>query len=177
MKQTILILTFAVFTARAGSQALTPQVVASTGAFTVFDGGSFSYTVGEMSMVETFISSDESVVLTQGFQQPDLFSSTAALSEPAGSNKSFFTLYPNPAVDNIWYNFQFAGRGEVNVSVYNAIGQNIANVYDGDYTSGTVSQTIHVADFAAGIYFLNVAFTSATDGNSSMVSKKFIVLN
>jgi len=51
------------------AQSLSPTVISSTGGFSSNANGSLSYTVGEMTMVQTFSAGGN--ILTQGFQQPN----------------------------------------------------------------------------------------------------------
>src|SRR3954466_7249737 len=84
------------------AQMLTPQVLAVTGGFASNANGSLSYTVGEMTMVQTF--SANGSILTQGFQQPN--DNITGLIELSRGETGSFVLYPNPAVDNVWIGFE-----------------------------------------------------------------------
>ena len=74
-------------------QSVTPQVVASGGGYWVNAQAnlSISFTVGEMSQVETF--SAQGYHLTQGFQQPNF--DLVGLQEQDFVN--LFEVFPNPA--------------------------------------------------------------------------------
>jgi hypothetical protein len=126
-----------------------------------------------MTMVQTFSAGGN--ILTQGFQQPNdiLIGIIEASKDEFGS----FGLYPNPAVDNLWFGFELPESGRVSVGVFNGLGQKIADVYEGNYTAGTVTQQIGVSNLAAGMYFLQLTFVSGRDGKSHISSKKFQVIN
>lgn len=158
----------------AAAQSLSPQVISSTGGFSNNGGnGSLSYTVGEMTMVQTF--SAGNVILTQGFQQPNDF--TTGLLDVTKDEFGSFVMYPNPAVDNMSYGFSFPESGTVKVTVVNNIGQAMTDVYNGTYTSGKTVEVLNVTNFAAGVYFMNLTFTGDKDGKVYTISKKFQVIN
>lgn len=158
----------------AAAQSLSPQVISSTGGFSNNGGnGSLSYTVGEMTMVQTFSSGN--VILTQGFQQPNDF--TVGLLDITKDDFGSFVMYPNPAVDNMSYAFTFPESGNVKVAVVNNIGQTMSDVYNSAYTNGKTVETLNVTNYAAGVYFMNLTFTGDKDGKVYTISKKFQVMN
>src|ERR1700741_118978 len=106
------------------AQMLTPTVIASTGGFSSNANGSLSYTVGEMTMVQTFSANGN--ILTQGFQQPN--DNLTGLLDLTQDEFGSFAVYPNPAVDNLWFGFQMPEEGKIQVTLYNAIGQKVADV-------------------------------------------------
>ncbi len=155
------------------AQMLTPTVIASTGGFSSNANGSLSYTVGEMTMVQTF--SNSSNILTQGFQQPD--ENVTGLIDLTRDEFGSFVVYPNPAVDNLWFGFQLPEEGKVQITLYNAIGQKISDVYSTNYDSGKMGEQLNVTMYAAGVYILTMNFVSAKDGKLHTTSKKFQVIN
>lgn len=157
----------------AAAQSLTPTVIASTGGYSTSANGSLSYTVGEMTMVQTF--SAGNTILTQGFQQPNDF--TVGLLDVTKDEFGSFVVYPNPAVDNMFYGFVFPEAGKVEVAVYNNAGQRMADVYNANYVDGKTVETLNVSNYAAGLYFMSVNFVSDKDGKTYNVSKKFQVIN
>jgi hypothetical protein len=173
MKKSILSFTAIVFALTCSAQMLTPTVISSTGGFSSNANGSISYTVGEMTMVQTF--SSGSNILTQGFQQPN--DNILGLIDISAEDFGSFVVYPNPAVDNVWYGFQFPEPGKISVSVYNTLGQKISDVYHAGYDTGKDVQQLNVSAYAAGVYFLTVDFTSQKDGKTHVISKKFQVIN
>lgn len=163
-------LTVALFS---NAQMLTPSVIASTGGFSSNANGSLSYTVGEMTMVQTFSANGN--ILTQGFQQPnDNITGLIDLTKDAFGS---FVVYPNPAVDNLFYGFQFPEEGKVQISLYDAIGQKISDVYSTTYDNGKIVQQLNVTPYAAGVYLLTMNFVSNKDGKVYTESKKFQVIN
>jgi hypothetical protein len=99
------------------AQSLSPQVIASAGAY--FDNGtvSLSWTLGE-PVIETHTSVN--VILTQGFQQPDLL--------PVGiKNVSmedlFIKMYPNPTFNIVKLDLKYSNTSTIDLQLVNALGQ------------------------------------------------------
>lgn len=162
-----------VFALVANAQMLTPTVIASTGGFSSNANGSLSYTVGEMTMVQTFSANGN--ILTQGFQQPN--DNITGLIDMTKDEFGSFAVYPNPAVDNLTFGFQLPETSKVQVALYNAVGQKVADVYNGNYTTGKTVEQLNVTTYAAGVYILTLTAVSDTDGKTHVVSKKFQVIN
>ena len=159
--------------ASVNAQMLTPTVISSTGGFSSNAAGSLSYTVGEMTMVQTFSANGN--ILTQGFQQPN--DNVTGLIDLTQDEFGSFVVYPNPAVDNVWFGFQLPEAGKVQVSLYNAIGQKISDVYHTSYDNGKIVEQVNVSQYAAGVYFFTMNFVSDKDGKVHTSSKKFQVIN
>ncbi len=173
MRKLLLILATAVAPFVMNAQMLTPTVIASTGGFSSNANGSLSYTVGEMTMVQTFSANGN--ILTQGFQQPnDNITGLIDLTQDAFGS---FVIYPNPAVDNMWFGFQLPEAGKVQITLYDAIGQKISDVYHTSYDNGKIVEQLNVSMYAAGVYMLTMTFVSDKDGKSHISTKKFQVIN
>jgi hypothetical protein len=154
---------------------LSPTVIASTGGFSTNGGNSLSYTVGEMTMVQTFTGGGN--ILTQGFQQPNDTGTINGLLSVTQDEFGSFVVYPNPAVDNFYYGFQLPEAGKVNIVLYNELGQKTADILTTNYESGKQVNQTNVSGVAAGIYFVSMIFTSNTDGKTHVTTKKLQILN
>ena len=155
------------------AQMLTPTVIASCGGFASNGIGSLSYTVGEMTMVQTFSANGN--ILTQGFQQPT--DNVTGLIDFTKDDFGSFVVYPNPAVDNVWFGLQLPESGKVSIALFDVLGQKVADVYNSNYSNGKVVEQTSVSSFAAGFYLLTMTFTSDEDGKVHITSKKFQVIN
>jgi len=173
MRKLLLILATATAPFVMKAQMLTPTVIASTGGFSSNANGSLSYTVGEMTMVQTFSNSNN--ILTQGFQQPN--DNVTGLIDLTQDEFGSFVVYPNPAVDNLYYGFQLPEEGKVQITLYNAIGQKISDVFNTSYDNGKRVEQLNVSLYAAGVYVLTMNFVSDKDGKVHTTSKKFQVIN
>ncbi len=81
-----------------------------------------------------------------------------------------FSIYPNPAKENVKVNFQLKEAGMVNVSISNVMGQNVLDIKNEWTPAGNHSINISVNNLTKGIYFVNI-----NNGNS--VSSKKLVIN
>lgn len=168
---TLIIVAVAPFAIKA--QSLSPTVIASTGGFSSNANGSLSYTVGEMTMVQTFSAGNN--ILTQGFQQPEPF--PVGILDITKDDFGSFVVYPNPAVDNVWFGYQFPEAGKLTVTLYNTLGQKISDVQTTNYDNGKSVEQLNVSTLAAGAYFLTINFTADKDGKVHQISKQFNVIN
>lgn len=157
----------------AGAQSLAPTVISSTGGFSQNANGSLSYTVGEMTMVQTFSANGN--ILTQGFQQPN--DNVVGLIDITQDEFGSFVVYPNPAVDNLFFGYQFPEEGKVNIKVYDAIGQLIGDIHNNNYNNGKTVETYTVTNLAAGSYYMALTFVGNNTGKTHLVSKQFLVIN
>ena len=176
MKKVYLLVISAISSVALFAQApmLTPTVIASTGGYSSSSSGGFSlsYTVGEMTMVQTFSANGN--ILTQGFQQPnDLINGLIDVTQDEFGS---FTVYPNPAVDNFYYGFQLPEQGKVDILLFDELGQKVSDIYHSNYQSGKIVAQVNSANFAAGMYFLTMNFTSSVDGKSHITTKKVQVV-
>jgi type IX secretion system substrate protein len=172
MKKLSFVFAMALVSLGISAQSLTPTVIASTGGFSSNANGSLSYTVGEMTMVQTFSANNN--ILTQGFQQPNDIS--IGILEVTQDDFGSFVVYPNPAVDNTWLAFQMPEAGRVTISLYDMLGQKISDVYAANYSNGKISAETNVSSLAASMYFMTLTFVSAQDGKTHITTKKLQVI-
>ena len=153
------------------AQTTTPQVVSAAGWYATGGGVTLLQTIGEMSMVSTLTAG--STQLTQGFEQPELIYPAGILDFTADGGA--LTLFPNPATDYFVLNYSFPHQGDLNVSIYNMLGEKVSRDYADNYVSG--NQTLHIlsAELPTGVYFVKTIFTTTT-GEQYEETKKLEVL-
>ena len=156
------------------AQTLTPQVIASTGGFASNSSGSLSYTVGEMTMVQTFSANNN--ILTQGFQQPSDSLIGVGLLDITDNDFISFVTYPNPAISKMWYGFMSPEQGLINVLVFDVAGQKIGEPYKGICNVGKTMENMDVSAFASGMYLITAVFISAKSGKEYTTTKRFEVI-
>ncbi len=171
-KSTVACLLFSI--GMAAAQSLTPTVVASSGGFATSASGSLSYTTGEMTMVKTFTNGTNT--LTQGFQQSDS-SLAIGIINPSGGYDNAVALYPNPATTGLWFAWEFAAAGKVEVKVFDLLGQQVAVAFTGDYAGGKEAHPLDCRSLAAGNYLLTVQYTGSGTGAPSLITKKFQIIH
>jgi hypothetical protein len=173
MSKIYILLFVALLSSGVNAQMLTPTVISSTGGFSSNANGSLSYTVGEMTMVQTFSANGN--ILTQGFQQPT--DNITGLIDFTKDEFGSFVVYPNPAVDNLWFGLQLPEAGRVSIALFDVLGQKVAEIYNSNYSNGKIIEQTSVSSYAAGFYLLTMTFTSDEDGKVHITSKKFQVVN
>jgi hypothetical protein len=129
--------------------------ISSGGGFFSSTSISLSYTIAEMTMVQTFI--QPSNMLTQGFQQPEQF--TTDIEEVRTMNNDFM-VYPNPSNGEFNVSLNSLFTGSFQVQIYDLTGQVIFNQ---NYSSspGTNIIAIDLSRFDPGIYFLEFRSTNS----------------
>ena len=147
-----------------GAQINSPNVVASGGSF--FTAGTFtnSFTIGEMTMVETF--STGSFMLTQGFQQPDDFASVVISQEYLHE----FAAYPNPSNGSVSFEYTLSHAGKVYVTVSDAIGQIVYNSSE-EKLAGAQRDQLNLSAFANGLYTVRYVVETPEGTMDSFVSR------
>ena len=172
MKTALTFIAVLIFSVAVMGQALSPSVLAATGGFSSNANGSISYTVGEMTMIQTF--SGGGNILTQGFQQP--YNLPTGLPEIAANATGDLLLFPNPATYQLCYAFQFNSTGQVSFVLSNILGQRVSVVNNLNYNGGKVSQITGVSALAAGSYFLTAFFTDNNTGATSLITRKLEII-
>ena len=172
MKKLYFIFAIALSSLGMSAQSLTPQVIASTGGFSSNANGSLSYTVGEMTMVQTFSANNN--ILTQGFQQPN--DQVLGLIDITQDDFGSFVAYPNPAVDNAYLGFTLPEAGKVTIALYDVIGQKVSDIYTANYESGKVVTQANTTLYAAGMYLMTMTFVSSVDGKTHITTKKVQII-
>jgi type IX secretion system substrate protein len=172
MKKLYFIFAIAVSSLGMNAQSLTPTVIASTGGFSSNANGSLSYTVGEMTMVQTFSANNN--ILTQGFQQPNEF--PLGLIDITQDDFGSFAVYPNPAVDVTNFGFQMPEAGRVTIAIYDELGQKVSDIYAANYENGKITGNANVSSLSAALYFVTLTFVGAQDGKTHITTKKLQVI-
>lgn len=144
MKKIYFLLLLAFIATGLNAQMLTPTVISSTGGFSSNANGSLSYTVGEMTMVQTFSANGN--ILTQGFQQPN--DNVTGLIDLTKDEFGSLVVYPNPAVDNMWFGFQLPEEGKVQIALYDVLGQKVSDLYNANYDNGKIVEQVNVSTYA-----------------------------
>ena len=154
------ILIFSILSLTSGksiSQQLTPVVTSTGGGFYQNASGMLSFTIGEMSVIETFTTS--SYTLTQGFQQVwDIETSIASPSNIPFSVR----IYPNPTSETLTIDQLEVGG---NLTITDLSGRVL-------HSSNIVNSRVevNVAKYSSGVYFVKYI-------SNGQVSMKKICVN
>jgi hypothetical protein len=69
-----------------------------------------------------------------------------------------FSVYPNPATENVHIEFKETLSEDVSYKLYNLKGQ---LVYSGQIASGSLQHRINVAEFKVGSYYLELSYNNS----------------
>ena len=141
---------------RLEAQMLTPFVTASAGDFftNTNANASLSFTVGEMTMIETFQNPNAGMILTQGFQQPIL-----QLVGIEDEDYAFeFIVFPNPASTQLNFRYDLQFPGKVKMHWTDMRGVPVLQDYEERYTGGQIEDAFDLQGISQGMYFLHVSY-------------------
>jgi hypothetical protein len=147
------------------AQTLSPVAISSSGGFYTAGANSLSFTVAEMTMVQSFI--QPSSMLTQGFQQPEQLTTGVAENEAVQGE---VVVYPNPSAGQFNISYNAPGDGDYQVKIYNMAGQ---MVFDQSYGAIFGLNTIQfdIGQFGQGIYMLELSSTDLKGKQKSSIHK------
>lgn len=132
------------------AQQLTPSVISASGGFFTAAPGMLSFTIGEMTAVETFVS--PTGFLTQGFQQPWDFK-TAVHDFPNG--QFAWTIYPNPSNGLFTCMTETDADRKIQLEVYDLLGQRVTSKTFDQHVP-VYSTPLDLRNCASGIYMISL---------------------
>lgn len=141
---------------QAFGQTAALQVVSSAGGYYKDNasGLSISWTLGE-PVIATFTSTN--LMLTQGFQQGNLFGTAAPKPELPSLS---LNMYPNPAIN--WVKFDLSNaeaKGDFVVEVFEITGRKIIHSNLGQYSDQDTKE-LSIGSLKSGIYLVKVSIGS-----------------
>ncbi|MEO5681753.1 MAG: T9SS type A sorting domain-containing protein [Chitinophagaceae bacterium] len=146
---------------RTTGQAVTPQVINSTGGSFVNNNYIIEWNVGEMALVTAMQSSNANgnYVFSNGFLQPfALF--------PKQTEKMFgindIRIFPNPAREKVEISFQVPTPGRIRLCLYDGMGQ---AVFVSEFLNTGLPHTekINLSGMASGSYLLQATLSCGTE--------------
>jgi hypothetical protein len=147
MKRFIFILVSFLFVLSAAAQ-VKQEVISSAGGYNVATGISISWTLGE-TIIPTFKSSDNSLILAHGFQSVLLTVTIEDNIEPQVTIK----IYPNPSSENINIKFEEPVDDEVKIFLFNSRGQLVKT----DVVEvAVIEKQMNLQDLPSGVYYLKL---------------------
>ena len=158
MKKTITLVIVFFFFFYGNSQSIAPVVVNAGGG--TFQSGyyQFEWSIGELALVGDMTSSNNSLVITNGFIQPFIqYPSRDNGNHIFGNDE--IKVFPNPASNYVEINFLTKQRGRITINFYDASGKKIlttADVYNG---VGLIKR-IPVSQLPNEVYMLHIDLNS-----------------
>ncbi len=145
------------------SQTLDRQVIGSSGAYAEAGNISMSYTVGE-AVVAT--GSSGTIVLTQGFQQPD----NMMVGIESVESRVSINAYPNPTAGEIILDFTVVNPSEFILQVFDVSGKLMMNPETLKVENSTKHQ-IDFSEFSSGNYFIVMKNQDGTLNSNIKIQK------
>jgi len=154
MKKTITIVVVFFFFYCTNAQSVAPSVINAGGG--TFQAGyyQFEWSLGELALVGEINSSNNSLVITNGFIQP-------FIQYPASNNTNNIfgndeiKVFPNPASSYVEINFLTKQMGRITLSFYDGSGRKILSGTDAYYGVGLIKR-IPVSQLPNEVYMLHV---------------------
>lgn len=134
------------------AQAQGLSIINSAGNSRTIANHAYAFSIGEMTLVQTFTSS--SIIVTQGLLQP---ASEASSIEDHEFFRQHLRVYPNPARDAIYLQPDFHSAGTLSAGLYDISGRAIGTFRF--QNARDEKQVIRCSNLAAGSYLLKVTFT------------------
>ncbi|MBH2004391.1 MAG: T9SS type A sorting domain-containing protein [Sphingobacteriia bacterium] len=119
---------------------------------------SFVWSVGEATLIETYTTTDNSVILTNGVLQPitDKDLQTIPIQ---GWTREEIKLYPVPVNTLLQFDLYSNDTGRVEIQLYDLLGRTLG-LREFQYNTLPVNQKIDFSKYASGPYFLRVSLYS-----------------
>ena len=159
---TLVIMFFSLFNCSA--QSIAPSVINAGGGS--FQSGyyQFEWSIGELALVGEMKSSNNSLVITNGFIQPYIqYPATNNTNNIFGRDE--IKVFPNPASSYVEINFFTKQMGRITLSFYDGSGRKILSVADSYYGVGLIKR-IPVSHLPNEVYMLHVDLDPYTGSSS-----------
>lgn len=90
--------------------------------------------------------------------------------QQANTEGSDAKVYPNPIVDNYYVEFTLAEKQQVNISIIDAAGRMVKELYNGNAMKGKSRFSFNKANLSAGTYFLTIS-----NGTEKIKNEKIVI--
>jgi hypothetical protein len=147
------------------AQTLSPMTISSSGGFFSAGSNSLSFTVAEMTMVQSFIQPTN--MLTQGFQQPEQLTTDIEENEAMLGEVS---IYPNPSNGQVNISYNAKTDGDYQIKIFDMLGQVVfAETHGTGIGLNTI--TLNLDQLGQGIYLLELSSGNIKEKQKSSIHK------
>jgi hypothetical protein len=147
------------------AQSIGPATFNATGGSNIVSGNEFEWSVGEMTLVNTFSSS--SIVVTQGVLQP---SDIATRVVDNTMLQQQLKVFPNPATSIVNLQYTSATHGTMSYRLLDIAGK-VVNTTTIDIAPGANNGQIDVSTLACATYMLDVSLDSGENKKEHAIFK------
>lgn len=160
--------------AYAAGSSITVEVVLPEGCYnfivTDYYGDGMCCNYGDGYVKVTNSASEEIINVGDfGAISDNLFESLWAVSANDVVIANNLNVFPNPVSDQLNVEFDLQESAQLNIDVYNALGQMVKSVKAANYTAGNHLLPINTSDLSAGMYMVTIR------SNEGSMSEKFTV--
>ena len=86
-------------------------------------------------------------------------------------NFSLTSLYPNPFNPTTKVDYSVEQAGNLRLSVYNILGQEVAVLHNGFQTEGNYQAVWNAGELASGVYYINMMMNGYTETKKAVLVK------
>lgn len=147
-------------------QSIGPSTLNATGGSATIGGNTYEWSVGEMVLVNTAITS--SIVVTQGLLQP-LNGGTSAGVTPDQSLLQYLSVFPNPANNVVNFTFNSPQKAVLGLRLVDVTGK-VLQDRSYDVKVGTNTGQVDMSQYAAATYMLQVLLK---DGDNTLANTAY----
>jgi hypothetical protein len=172
MKRALMLLISVFLFAYSNSQVVAPSVMNTCGGSAQSGYYQFEWSIGELALVGDMTSSNNSLVITNGFIQ-------SLIQYPTRDNGLYIfgddeiKVFPNPASRYVEINFLTKQRGRVTISFYDGAGKKIYTATDAYYGVGLIKR-IPVDKLPNEVYMLHINLEPYTGYTAKQGTYKII---
>lgn len=84
-------------------------------------------------------------------------------------NSDDISISPNPVTNYANIEFNLSGRTNVNIAIFDILGKNVSNLYNGEMGDGAHNIPMNVSELNKGVYFVKIQM------NNEVITKKIMV--
>ena len=81
------------------------------------------------------------------------------------------SIYPNPFNPSTMITYNVAVAGDLNVAIYNILGQKVAQLYDGYQSYGDHSLFWDASSISSGVYYVSIGLNGQIENNKVVLVK------
>lgn len=110
-------------------------------------------------------------IFKKSFERLPIFLSSPLLPE-AGARIRLLDPAPNPAIGLVRIQYAVFASMNIEVALYNMVGEKVGSLFSGDVVSGTYTQILDTSAFPAGTYLVSLASSVG-----ERITKRLIIIN
>jgi hypothetical protein len=110
-------------------------------------------------------------IFKKSFERLPIFLSSPLLPE-AGARIRLLDPAPNPAIGLVRIQYAVFASMNIEVALYNMVGEKVGSLFSGDVVSGTYTQILDTSAFPAGTYLVSLASSIG-----ERITKRLIIIN